>query len=212
MRTVPAFPLAVFLICGVALAPAGAAPPQSGAGQPTPPSSLRTGFDLAVSDIGTTGSQAPCVNCPVVTVKNLGTKAVNGTYQVKYVCNGTVVYPFRDIVLNIAPGQTQKIEPHNPLDHNFARYGDTVQAMIDVDNRLREDNEANNTFQKKLLLMQQLRQPADTTGNKFVDPAKIRGFNPQPEPPARSNVNPPPDDGKSVPPPDDDKPVLPVLR
>lgn len=199
MSRVPAFLLTVYLICGGALAPAGAAPLQPGVGQPTLSPSLRSGFDLAVSDIGTTGPQAPCVNCPVITVKNLGTKAVNGTYQVKYVCNGTVVYPFRNIVLNIAPGQTQQIDPHNPLDHNFARYGDTVQATIDVDNRLREDNEANNTLQKKLMLTQQLRQPAGSTGNKFVDPAKIRGFNPQPEPPA-------------TPPPGEIKPTEPLLR
>ena len=192
MRTVPVFPLAVFLICGVALAPAGAAPPQPGVVQPTQPPVHLTGFDLAITDIGSTGPQAPCVNCPVITVKNLGTKAVNGTYQVKYVCNGTVVYPFRNIPLNVAPGQTRQIDPHNPLDHNFARNGDTVQATIDVDNRLREDNEANNTFQKKLVLGQQQRQPASSTGNKFDDPVTTRGFNPQPEPPAKGTPFPPP--------------------
>lgn len=151
MRTVPVLLLAAAATFCAALPSAFAAPPQPGleAAKPTPVT-IPTGFDLAVVDIQTLGPGVPCVYCPVIVVKNRGSRAVSGTFQVKYTCNGTVVYPFRDVVLNLAPGATQKIAPHMPLDQNFARYGDTVEAKIDVDNRLKEDNEQNNTFAKKL--------------------------------------------------------------
>lgn len=148
MRTITARLVAVALALGIAVAPAAAAPPQPGGTAERPV--IKTGFDLAVTDIRTLGPGDPCVYCPVVVVKNLGSKPVKGPFLLKYVCNGTVVYGQRSVVIDLAPGASQKIPPHMPLDQNFARYGDNVEAKIDADNQLKEDNELNNTYREKL--------------------------------------------------------------
>lgn len=148
MRTITNHLVGVVFVLCVAVVPAAAAPPQPGAEAPRPV--VKTGFDLAVTNIGTLGPADPCVFCPVIFVTNLGSKAVNGPFLLKYVCNGVVVYNQRSVNINLAPGATQKIPPHMPLDQNFARYGDSVEAKIDVDNQLKEDNELNNTYQEKL--------------------------------------------------------------
>jgi len=152
MRLVLAVLLAMFFVSVLAPHPAAAAPPgvqlpSSGVPIPKPP----TGFDIAVTDIGTTGPLGTIKNCPIITIKNVGTKAVNGYYKLAYKRNGVLIFTTPIAVL-LAPGQTLKTGD-NPVNASFAQYGDTVEATIDEDDKLREDNEANNTLTKKLLLL-----------------------------------------------------------
>jgi hypothetical protein len=106
------------------------------------------GVDIAVVQIGTTGKPEWS---PTFTLKNLGTKPIKRNLQMVVKSNGGVI-ALGPLWVDLAATKTL-LWTGGPTLCNFAKLGDVVEATIDADNKMPEDNEANNTLSKKITLI-----------------------------------------------------------
>ena len=123
------------------------------------------GVDIAVISVGTTGALAESKWAPTVTIKNLGTKPILRDLLMTIKSNGTwITSP--QIHVALTPGQTLEWKGQG-ADRDFAKPGDVVEAFIDADMKLPEDNEANNVMSKTIPFRQRPRpvfpQPSRST-------------------------------------------------
>jgi hypothetical protein len=107
-----------------------------------------TGHDIAITDVSSTGPSGKPANAPVIVLENKGTKSIAGNLSLTIKTNGQLICGCSAAV-NLAPGQKTEWKGGAVME-NFAKPGDTVEATIDTDNKLIEDNEQNNTMIKKI--------------------------------------------------------------
>lgn len=104
--------------------------------------------DIAVVDISSTGPTGTPHNAPIITIQNKGTKTINQHLGLLVKQNGQPVYGDGKYI-SLIPGQKFVWNPR-PADAGFAKPGDTIEATIDHDNQLKEDNEENNMLSKQI--------------------------------------------------------------
>jgi hypothetical protein len=106
------------------------------------------GVDIAVIRVGTTGNPEWE---PTFTLKNLGTKRIRRFLEMVVKSNGGVIAAGSQWV-DLYPTKTV-LWVGGPSLCNYAKVGDVVEATIDTNNMLIEDNESNNTLSKKITLI-----------------------------------------------------------
>ena len=110
---------------------------------------ISTGYDIAVVDIGTTGASPSPVYAPVITLKNMGQRTINRTVEFNYTCNGFQLTSGEQATVALAPGQTY-VWRGGMLHENMAKPGDLMQAIVDPNKKMLDDNRANNTLSKRI--------------------------------------------------------------
>lgn len=138
------------------VAAAGAAlaapiPGPSEASQPTlaqskpDPSALP---DIAIVDIGTTGSPDFCA---VFTFHNAGTVPISSTITFSFWrLNDGGVFASARHTFNLAVRQRYVWNTCQPIHRYMARFGDEVLVVVDPDNEFAEVTKANNTLQRTI--------------------------------------------------------------
>lgn len=114
------------------------------------PGTQKTGYDIKAEDIRTTGPEGSPRNAPIFVFKNVGQKTIERPLKFRYWTDGTLIAS-TGIDINLKPGFSQTYSP-TPADESFAKFGNTVEVLIDSDHELREDDEANNRLTKTLKL------------------------------------------------------------
>ncbi len=110
---------------------------------------VSTGYDIAVVDIGTTGVSSSPWCAPVITLKNMGQKAINRTLEMTYTSNGFQLTSGELVTVALAPGQTY-VWRGGMLHESMAKPGDLMQAIVDPNHKMLDDNRANNTLSKRI--------------------------------------------------------------
>ncbi len=134
-----------WIVCFIALSGMLAADKAQPGPQPTKPF---LGVDIAVVQIGTTGNPEWS---PKFTLKNLGTKPIKRNLEMIVKSNGGVI-TLGPLWVDLASMKTL-VWSGGPTLCNFAKIGDVVEATIDADNKLAEDNESNNVLSKKITVI-----------------------------------------------------------
>lgn len=105
------------------------------------------GMDVAVVQIGTTGAPEWA---PTFTLKNQGIRRIMRNLEMVIKSNGGPIASGPQWV-DLYPGKTF-VWKGGPQLCNFAKVGDVVEVTIDADNKMAEDNEANNTLSRTIAL------------------------------------------------------------
>lgn len=122
-------------------------PPQPPRPARTPAAALAPAADIAIVDIGTTGSPG---FCPVFTFQNTGKVALNRHIRFSYKTNGQWV-SLNGHTFNLAVGEKYiwGRECNGP-DQRFAQWGYELEVFLDPDNEFAESNESNNYLRKTI--------------------------------------------------------------
>jgi hypothetical protein len=110
---------------------------------------VATGYDIAVVDIGTSGASTSPVYAPVITLKNMGQRTINRTLEMNYTCNGFQLTSGELVTVALAPGDTY-VWRGGVLHENMAKPGDLMQAVVDPNKKMLDDNRVNNTLSKRI--------------------------------------------------------------
>ena len=113
------------------------------------PRNPKTGYDIAITHLRSTGPDGAVPNAIVPTFKNVGTKTITVPLRFRYQVNGGGWLDGQYLKVSLAPGETHTIAPKG-IEAGFVKHGDTVEGFIDADEVLAEDNEKNNRMTKLL--------------------------------------------------------------